>query len=312
MRWLHFTLAALLAAGCSAVTSTDPLPGTSGPPGTDAGGGGRDAGGPGIDAGVPPGDDGGTPVDASACTPGDSWCEGDVLVACRSEGLLRESCAARGDFCTGDPARCEDRVCEPGTSRCDESLTRLLTCDGRGSAESEMLCELGCDPDGPACRDAVPACLDVPEIGPGVHNFTTCGQGNDTSQIPGGDCGGTMANGEDLIFRFTLTRETDVVVDLRDDDPYSGIDTLAYIRRACDDAGSQVACDDDVPCTTSDVPEPCMSGVQVRQSRIVTRLPAGTYYLVVDSFDYRTGSGAVFGCGRVRLSFAAGTSITPG
>ena len=312
MRPLRFCFALLLAAGCSAVTSTDPVPGTGGPPGTDAGGGTRDAGGPARDAGVPPGDDAGSPIDASACTPGDTWCEGDVLVECRPEGPRRESCAARGDFCTGDPARCEDRVCEPGTSRCDEAMTQLMTCNARGSAESAMPCELGCDPDGPACRVEGPACPGIPEIGSGVHGFTTCGQGNDTSQIPGGDCGGTMANGEDLIFRFTLTRETDVSIDLRDDDDSRSIDTIVYIRRTCDDAGSQVACDDDVPCASSGIPEGCMGGVQVRQSMLRTRLPAGTYYVVVDSFDYRTGTGATFGCGRVRLSLLTGTSITPG
>ncbi len=77
---------------------------------------------------------------------------------------------------------------------------------------------------------------------------------------------------------------------------------ILYIRRACDDPSSQIVCADDVPCMASTAEPPaCFGEVDVRQSRVTVTLPAGTYYVFVDAFEY-TSSGIDFTCGTVELS----------
>ena len=91
------------------------------------------------------------------------------------------------------------------------------------------------------------------------------------------------------------------MLDLRDDDGSAAVDTVMYLLDECGDPMSQLACDDDVPCSESDVR--CSDsdrGVQVRQSIIDVVLDPGTYYVVVDSFLYTRSDGS-FTCGQVRL-----------
>lgn len=109
------------------------------------------------------------------------------------------------------------------------------------------------------------------------------------------------------MFRLEVPFAQEVTIELTDNDTMRAIDTIVYVRRTCDDGTTQVACDDDVPCDSSTVPsgELCIGGVDVRQSRIVTRLAAGTYYVVLDAFEYRRDMVA-FTCGQVRLSIRGG------
>ena len=309
-----FALLVLLAAGCSAITNTGRLPDPGSGPGRDAGTGGPDSS-TGRDASV----DAGVGVDAServdsgvSCTPGSSSCEVDVLVECSGGGDERRTdCAEGGDICSGTPAECRDPLCDPGSRECNEARTGVLICDARGASMTETPCPYGCDPETNMCGPDTPACPGVDELTPGSHRFNTCGESNDESHVRGGTCGDTRANGRDLMFRITLARDTDVFLDLRDDDSMRSIDTILYIRRVCDEPSSQVECSDDVRCSESDIMSGCTSsGYQVRQSRIRMRLSAGTYYVIVDSFDYGTGGGGGFSCGNVRLVYS--TSLSTG
>jgi len=109
----------------------------------------------------------------------------------------------------------------------------------------------------------------------------------------------------DEVFVLELDSPTRLTFELTDYDETRAIDTVLYIRSACEDMASQVACADDVPCGTSTVPGgPTCTGsgaVDVRQSRVTLTLPAGRYYVVADAF-VRRGDGVNYTCGRVRLS----------
>jgi hypothetical protein len=186
----------------------------------------------------------------------------------------------------------------PGSVRCSRDGSGVVQCDDRGTGTSYTRCDAGCDPATSTCRGTTSACDALPTIAVGdTERFDLCEAGGATTFARAEGCGaGSMASSPDRTFALTLDERTTVVVDLRDVDPSVGIDTVVYLRRACDDASSQIACDDDVPCAESDIGSGCASGVQVRQSRFTVTLEAGTYYIVADAFRYDA-----FGCGEVEL-----------
>ena len=149
---------------------------------------------------------------------------------------------------------------------------------------------------GPACRFG-----ELAEIVPGVPTtFTTCGLGDEHTYLRGEGCDSeTRANGEDTIFALRLDARAQVDISLRDV-ASPAIDTIVYLRRACDDAASQLACDDDVPCSESTVSAPCNGGTQRRESHLTVHLDPGTYYVVVDHFVYTDMTTWV--CGDVELT----------
>ncbi len=85
----------------------------------------------------------------------------------------------------------------------------------------------------------------------------------------GGSCGGTGAN--DVVYSLTLTEPAELTAEL------SGFDTLLHVRSTCNDAGTELACNDDD------------DAVPGNGSRVVQSLTAGTYFLVVDGFANRSG-----------------------
>lgn len=133
-----------------------------------------------------------------------------------------------------------------------------------------------------------------------------CGAGDASNPVEGPiDCGEWQSRGEDLIYRFSLAQPTAVSIELRDDDDSVAIDTVFYLRTECAEASSQVICADDVPCDESDIEIGCTEGMQVRHSRYMGDLEAGTYYLIIDAYYYNQ-SGGSFSCGWVRLDVALG------
>lgn len=290
--WLSI-LSWLALAGCSAIVSPDPsrLGGSDAEPQSPDSGvrrtdGGYDASSPRPDAGP-------------LCVMG-SRCEGEILVTCGPSGETRRNCTDEGAFCAGD--RCQPWVCVPGSRTCSEDGTGVIACTTRGDMETRMPCESGCDPMRNDCRTTPPACAGLPRITlGGSQRVDLCAESDDATYrpTPEGCPANRSANVGDRTFVLTLDEETDVVIDLRDDDGVA-IDTVVYVRTACDDPESQIACDDDVPCSETDVPGLCI-GSQVRQSTIRRRLPAGTYYIVVDAFQY-SYLGTEYRCGQVLLS----------
>lgn len=291
--------------GCSALVEPDPGRLGGGGDGSDAGPVTTHDGGPTpvdggaeADAYVPPDDDGGT-----RCTPG-VHCEGETLVRCEDGVETREPC---GDAQLCEVDRCVDRLCVPGSTACNDDGTALLTCNARGDELMAMDCEFGCE--GSACREA-PLCPGLPTIALGeTVTRNLCLGGDDNTYQPTAPADGCAADRRadvgDRTYALTLSEATDVVIELTDIDTFRAIDTVVYVRRACDDEASQVACDDDVRCADSTLPGACSgSTFEVRQSRISTRLEAGTHYIIADAFSYTSGR-TRYQCGQVQLSVNA-------
>lgn len=209
------------------------------------------------------------------------------------------------DVTEQDTAPAEDvqNTCIPGRSWCAENA--VVTCNPDGTGSSRVLCEDDLclsDIDGARCvpPEDFPTECPIPgarHIGPGSFTLDLCSSGDDALPIDQNDCAtdGTRSGG-DAVLTFTLTETRDVSIDLRDDDDRAAVDTIVYVRRACDDAESQIACSDDVACEDSDVTTGCDAGIQVRQSKLELRLEPGDYTVVADFLEYRG-----FGCGQVLL-----------
>ena len=92
----------------------------------------------------------------------------------------------------------------------------------------------------------------------------TVGSGADYS----GDCGGGSA--EEQVYVFTVAQQVHIVFET------SGYDTILYLRSLCNNANSEIACNDD--------------GGPGMGSRISVDLQPGTYYLFVDGYSTNAGS----------------------
>ncbi len=287
-------LGAASLLGCSAIVNPDSdLLGPD--PGVDSGTVVlMDSGDARIDAG--PRDGGGVP-----CTEGAKRCVGETLFTCVGGAEIPRDCRAVGDYCDVD--QCRDQVCEPNRRQCTPALNAVLSCSARGDLLSREACPNGCDPETITCLPPGGVCDDVPSIDVGGrHTVDLCERADNNTHQPADGCGSTSrADVQDQIFSLTLERRQRVTIELTDVDAPRAVDTLVYVRRTCDDMGSQIACDDDVPCDRSTADPPaCFGGVDVRQSRITLTLDAGTYFIVVDGFAY-TNDSVAFSCGLVEL-----------
>ncbi len=115
--------------------------------------------------------------------------------------------------------------------------------------------------DGDACGPGTPVSpLPVSGVVTGALN---AGASNTTTVCGAGDVG----TGPEVAYVVTLDRPMQLVAST--DFPGTTIDTVVYVRRVCNDAGSQVACSDNV------------DGANTR-STISIALPPGSYYIIVD------------------------------
>jgi len=299
--WCLSLACGLVVGGCSALINPD----------DGRLGGGADAGTAPTDASTRPEDSGTTPSasgtttsdsGSSTCLSPDPRCEGDALVTCVSGMEIRQDCRAMEAYCDG--GACVPWVCEPGSSECSADRRSSIVCNARGDGTEEIACTGGtCSPATGRCMGVVDACLTVPPVTIGsTHTIDLCPERDDNTHRRAPGCGSdSRADGHDTVFRLEVSSRRTVTIQLTDVDPSAAIDTIVYVRRACDDADSQEACGDDVRCDTSTAPGTlCFDGVDVRQSRIRTELDPGTYYVVVDYFDYTAGE-IRFGCGEVEL-----------
>jgi hypothetical protein len=303
--------------GCSSIVSPDldRLGGSDGGssptldagPGVDGGPNVRVDSGPmpRVDAGPR---DGGPPrVDAGPSCSGPPRCEGEVLVECVAGEELRELCTDFDSFCA--EGECREWICEPGSIQCSDDLRAVETCSERGDAVRRDACERGCNPATDACITVSPTCMGLPTLAVGTSTtIDLCRQANTTTHRSAEGCPTTqLANVGDRTFVLTIETATNVVIELTDVDSGAAIDTIVYVRRVCDDAETQLVCSDDVACTSSTVPGPggCSGSVDVRQSRIRTRLEPGVHYVVADAFAYSTERNT-YRCGQVRLSVRTG------
>jgi hypothetical protein len=257
-----------------------------------------------------------------ACRPGFARCDGELLLVCGDSGTLIRRRCDEGTTCTSladGTAEClpddviVDPICEPLTLRCGPGGETLQQCTEDGIAWLNVEeCPFGCD--GAECLDEgevvdppVEAC-ENPDIEPrdaGEFTIDLCDFDDTTDLVPDDACGEQAGEGSDYTFSFTVERPSTIVLEALDADPNVGVDTVVALRTACEDEASQIACHDDLACTeSSEFPtNTCSGGSQPRHARITTTLEAGTFYAVVDHFDY-SRNGVSFDCGitRVRLS----------
>jgi len=206
-------------------------------------------------------------------------CEGDVVVSCVSGARVEDRCAEHMAYC--EASSCEPWMCTPSSSWCEGSETVERRCDDRGSAFVETLCTRGCV-DGTGCRPptSCPLSIFATLEGEGSLSLNTCGQGNDATHR--GGCARVDIDGPDVIVRLEVpvAAQHEITWTAAGD-----ADPILYIRRACDDQASEIACNDD------------SSGLN---SRVDAWLEAGDYFLVLDTFA-DTDEGPEDRCGEMTL-----------
>lgn len=116
-------------------------------------------------------------------------------------------------------------------------------------------------------------CESPAPLGPGVANGSTAnGEANFE-----GSCGTSSA--KEMVYRLDVPARQRVSIEV---DPR--FDAVLYLRKDCTDAGSEIACNDDVTTRT-----PTRSGA-MRPSKIDEVLDAGTYYVFVDGYEDAEGT----------------------
>lgn len=217
---------------------------------------------PTADAGMPD-----VPIDIGAtCTDREARCEGDLVVRCTDGVPSTEDCNATGAYC--EAGACVARVCIPNAITCDGA--EETRCDSRGATSTSSDCSRGCTA-GTGCNPA-PACsLSVVSetVRVGVrYSVNPCGDGDDVV-FTNPSCARVSISGPDLIARLDIASAGRYRIDL--DRRFTGTDPLLYIRSACADPGSELACNDDEHGGT-------------RDSRIELDLAPGGYFLILDTF----------------------------
>jgi MYXO-CTERM domain-containing protein len=147
------------------------------------------------------------------------------------------------------------RILDPGTY--------YLVVDGFGTSAGAYTLTISFDepvsPPGATCGDAIA----IEPTGTQVITGSTTFTGADLQ----GSCSSGGAEAEDQVYAFTLPGRATVVAEVE------GFDTLLYARSTCDDADTELACNDD-----NDPPGGLGSRIEL------PALAAGTYFLIVDGF----------------------------
>ena len=188
----------------------------------------------------------------------------------RAMALYEQSCSlgtAWGCFNVGRTYG-EGNVMPPDLER---ARVRLDTACEQGAPPACRLAEF-LDAPGPTAEQTATSCTQPARLTLGREvTGTTEGATNSLTAT----CGLTAAS-PDRVYALSITRPTRVRVDL-----FSAFDGVVHIRSACSvDAGSQVACNDDVPGDAG--------GAAERHSGLEVDLPRGSYFVVVDGY----GAGA--------------------
>ncbi|MDX9720149.1 MAG: clostripain-related cysteine peptidase, partial [Myxococcota bacterium] len=126
-------------------------------------------------------------------------------------------------------------------------------------------CIVDPDPSGEHCGEVRGLTI----VSSGLLNDSTAGASNDASAT----CGG---NGPDLVYGFTLSE------DMRAHFRVDGYDSVIHLRTTCNQSNTEFECNDDYAGWGAG-------------SEIVTNLPAGTYYLWIDSYSQGGGYSLTYG-----------------
>ncbi|MEJ7600544.1 MAG: serine protease, partial [Kofleriaceae bacterium] len=199
------------------------------------------------------------------CKCGDATCDpaiGETTASCPTDC----SSACGDGACNGDEtqASCAADCGTCGNATCDGGETTGTCCLDCGCALAGEVCLANtCAPD-PVPGDSCAATLALTPTGTQTVTGTTATASGDFV----GSCGGEGS--PDRVYAFTLAGEGAI------DATVTGFDAVLYLRGACADPASELACDDD-------------SGAG-GAARIMATLPAGAYALVVDGFSDTSGS----------------------
>lgn len=235
------------------------------PPDLDAGG---------VDADRP--DVGVAPVDAPECTGSVTRCDAETLVTCVDGRFVFDDCASRASFCDG--TQCVAQACVPGFVECMGPMESR--CDARGTVSSVTACTRGCTA-AVGCNAVTACALPIAgAMGTGTLRVDTCAQGDDSVFNSG--CTRTDRSGSDLVVRLEVPARADYRIELL---VIGGADAVLYVRRACADGTTELACDDDTAAGFG--------------SRVDLTLDPGDYFLMLDSF--RDTEGPDGRCGEMDL-----------
>lgn len=232
-----------------------------------------------IDTGMPD-----VPLDIGAlCTDREARCEGDLVVRCADGVPSIEDCDASGAYC--ESGACVPRVCIPNAVTCDGAVE--TRCDARGATSTSSDCPRGCTA-GTGCNPLTACALAVQGTVPvgSPQRLDTCGAG-DNSVFNAG-CTSVERSGPDVIARLEVPVRADYRIELRRLDGGSGTDPVLYVRAACADGATELACNDDA-----------VSGIV--SSRIDITLEPGDYFLMLDTFR-DDGESLEAHCGRMDIS----------
>ncbi len=172
----------------------------------------------------------------------------------------------------------DDPGCERGLDDSEADPPELPECadgqDNDGDGATDYPDDDGCgaagdDSEGPVCLFTE----DVLEVGPagGEVEYSTLGQ----PSAGEGSCGG---GGPQAVVAITVDRASSVRAVVTEAD----YDTLIYLRAVCDDGATELACNDDD-----------FDGFGTESAISVARVEPGTYFLLLDGFLGRSGSGTV-------------------
>lgn len=165
-----------------------------------------------------------------------SRCHGDLLETCMAQRWrLTRDCTASGRICSdiGQSATC---MCPAGTVA--NTQGQCVTPSGQGDT----------------CLSALLLDVDAGQV-----TGSTTGRGDEYL----GSC--NNAGSDDVVYYFTLTAGRRLRFEV------AGFDSTLYLRRVCNDGGTEISCNDDL-------------GGGNDGSRIDVDLEPGTYFLFIDGY----------------------------
>jgi hypothetical protein len=172
---------------------------------------------------------------------------------------------------------CTQDLCDPAqgcrhlTSSCDDgNACTADTCDPVAGCQHVNICS--------ACQNIAG---DIPVGTSWSVTGSTVNQGNDFSWIRNGSCPATYSNGPDVLYHFTMPAPGRIVT--LDTGSVSNYDAVLYVRRDCNNANSQLDCDDDGgPGNQSLLPSTQSSSMPTPGLKNLT---PGDYYVIVDGYS---------------------------
>ncbi|ACY13490.1 peptidase domain protein [Haliangium ochraceum DSM 14365] len=209
------------------------------------------------------------------CPCGDGVCDAGIGESTASCPLDCGSSCGDG-ACNGaeGPSNCSADCGTCGNASCDAGEDVDTCCTDCGCAAPLLCAANTCVPD-PAAGDT---CAEAAVLNP-VGAYVVSGSTVDAVDDYRGECV-LNSNAPERVYDITLAEETFI------DAQVSGFDTILYVRGDCEDAVTEILCNDDA--------EPPGDG----GSRLQGVFAPGTHYLFVD------GRGTVSGAYQLALSFA--------